>query len=76
MYKIGDYVFCEVSPSSPHQIRRIEELNKAPNGNVEAKMMCFYRRRDLSGSLVMLADKHHSKYCPVNHLHSTTFLLV
>lgn len=61
MYKLGDYVFFETSPSTPYEIRRIEELNKTPNGNVEAKVMCFYRRRDLSGSLVMLADKHHSK---------------
>ena len=31
------------------------------NGNVEAKVMCFYRRRDISNSLIVLADKHHSK---------------
>lgn len=62
MYKLGDYVFFETSTSSPYQIRRIEELNKTPNGSVEAKVMCFYRRRDLSGSLVVLADKHHCEY--------------
>ncbi|RWS16296.1 metastasis-associated protein MTA3-like protein [Dinothrombium tinctorium] len=55
-----DYVYFETSSSSPYQIRRIEELIKTPNGNVEAKVMCFYRRRDLSGSLIMLADKHQS----------------
>ena len=32
------------------------------NGNVEAKVMCFYRRRDISSSLISLADKHQSKY--------------
>lgn len=56
-----DYVYFETSSSLPYQIRRIEELNKTPSGNVEAKVMCFYRRRDLPISLVQLADKHQSK---------------
>ncbi|XP_069163458.1 metastasis-associated protein MTA3 isoform X5 [Procambarus clarkii] len=60
MYRVGDYVYFETSSTSPYQIRRIEELNKTPNGNVEAKVMCFYRRRDISSSLIMLADKHQS----------------
>ncbi|XP_050404231.1 metastasis-associated protein MTA3 isoform X1 [Patella vulgata] len=60
MYRVGDYVYFETSSTSPFQIRRIEELNKTPNGNVEAKVMCFYRRRDISSSLIMLADKHQS----------------
>ena len=34
---------------------------QTPNGNVEAKVMCFYRRRDISSSLIMLADKHQSE---------------
>ncbi|XP_065223785.1 metastasis-associated protein MTA3 isoform X2 [Planococcus citri] len=58
MYRVGDYVYFETSSNSPYHIRRIEELNKTPNGNVEAKVMCFFRRRDLPSSLVMLADKH------------------
>lgn len=37
-------------------------LFQTPNGNVEAKVMCFYRRRDISNSLIVLADKHHSKF--------------
>ncbi|RXG68151.1 Metastasis-associated protein MTA1 [Armadillidium vulgare] len=53
-----NYVYFETSSTSPYQIRRIEELNKTPNGNVEAKVMCFYRRRDVSSSLIILADKH------------------
>lgn len=57
-----DYVYFETSSSSPYQIRRIEELNKTPSGNVEAKVMCFYRRRDLPTPLVQLADKHQSEY--------------
>uniref|UniRef100_A0A8C9VVB2 Metastasis associated 1 family, member 3 n=1 Tax=Scleropages formosus TaxID=113540 RepID=A0A8C9VVB2_SCLFO len=40
----------------------IEELNKTASGNVEAKVVCFYRRRDISHSLIQLADKHASKY--------------
>ncbi|XP_071518141.1 metastasis-associated protein MTA3 isoform X7 [Panulirus ornatus] len=55
-----NYVYFETSSTSPYQIRRIEELNKTPSGNVEAKVMCFYRRRDISSSLIMLADKHQN----------------
>ncbi|CAL4061293.1 unnamed protein product, partial [Meganyctiphanes norvegica] len=60
MLNTKDYVYFETSSTSPFQIRRIEELNKTPSGNVEAKVMCFYRRRDISSSLIMLADKHQS----------------
>ncbi|XP_075700297.1 metastasis-associated protein MTA1 isoform X2 [Rhinoderma darwinii] len=58
MYRVGDYVYFENSSSNPYLIRRIEELNKTANGNVEAKVVCFYRRRDISGTLISLADKH------------------
>ncbi|XP_053945741.1 metastasis-associated protein MTA1 isoform X3 [Anastrepha ludens] len=58
MYRVGDYVYVETNPSNPFLIRRIEELNKNQSGNVEAKVMCFYRRRDLPNPLVQLADKH------------------
>ncbi|KAL8589761.1 hypothetical protein ACOMHN_027269 [Nucella lapillus] len=60
MYRVGDYVYFESSSTSPYTIRRIEELNKTANGNVEAKVMCFYRRRDINQALIALADKHHS----------------
>nr|XP_031540885.1 metastasis-associated protein MTA3 isoform X4 [Vicugna pacos] len=53
-----DYVYFENSSSNPYLIRRIEELNKTATGNVEAKVVCFYRRRDISNTLIMLADKH------------------
>uniref|UniRef100_A0A8C7Y0Z2 Metastasis associated 1 n=1 Tax=Oryzias sinensis TaxID=183150 RepID=A0A8C7Y0Z2_9TELE len=56
-YKIN-YVYFENSSSNPLLIRRIEELNKTANGNVEAKVVCFYRRRDISSTLIALADKH------------------
>ncbi|KAG8504776.1 Metastasis-associated protein MTA3, partial [Galemys pyrenaicus] len=55
---ITDYVYFENSSSNPYLIRRIEELNKTATGNVEAKVVCFYRRRDISNTLIMLADKH------------------
>lgn len=53
-----DYVYFENSSSNPYLIRRIEELNKTASGNVEAKVVCFYRRRDISSTLIALADKH------------------
>ncbi|KAJ7338796.1 hypothetical protein JRQ81_012698 [Phrynocephalus forsythii] len=55
---LRDYVYFENSSSNPYLIRRIEELNKTANGNVEAKVVCFYRRRDISSTLIVLADKH------------------
>uniref|UniRef100_A0A8C8A013 Metastasis associated 1 family, member 3 n=1 Tax=Oryzias sinensis TaxID=183150 RepID=A0A8C8A013_9TELE len=55
---MANYVFFENSSSNPYLIRRIEELNKTASGNVEAKVVCFYRRRDISHSLIQLADKH------------------
>uniref|UniRef100_A0A3Q3EUL0 Metastasis associated 1 n=1 Tax=Labrus bergylta TaxID=56723 RepID=A0A3Q3EUL0_9LABR len=55
---LRDYVYFENSSSNPLLIRRIEELNKTANGNVEAKVVCFYRRRDISSTLIALADKH------------------
>jgi len=59
MYRVGDYVFFENSASGPYAVRRIEELNKTASGNVEARVMCFYRRGEIPSSLVPLADKHH-----------------
>uniref|UniRef100_A0A8C9TS48 Metastasis associated 1 family, member 2 n=1 Tax=Scleropages formosus TaxID=113540 RepID=A0A8C9TS48_SCLFO len=53
-----DYVYFENSSSNPYLIRRIEELNKTANGNVEAKVVCLFRRRDISGSLNTLADSN------------------
>ncbi|CAH8481807.1 unnamed protein product [Schistosoma haematobium] len=58
MYRVGDFVYFEVAAASPYHIRKIEELNKTPTGAVEAKVVCFYRRRDLSPNLIQLADKH------------------
>ncbi|XP_022249422.1 metastasis-associated protein MTA3-like [Limulus polyphemus] len=80
MYRVGDYVYFETSSTASYQIRRIEELIKTPNGNVEAKVMCFYRRKDISSSLVLMADKHQSlaenmddKSMPTNFISSLNF---
>jgi len=59
MYRVGDYVYFENSASGAYAVRRIEELNKTATGNVEARVMCFYRRSEIPASLVPLADKHH-----------------
>uniref|UniRef100_A0A671MSR2 Metastasis-associated protein MTA2-like n=1 Tax=Sinocyclocheilus anshuiensis TaxID=1608454 RepID=A0A671MSR2_9TELE len=53
-----DYVYFENSSSNPYLIRRIEELNKTANGNVEAKVVCLFRRRDISTNLNTLADSN------------------
>uniref|UniRef100_A0A8C5HAD1 Metastasis associated 1 family, member 2 n=1 Tax=Gouania willdenowi TaxID=441366 RepID=A0A8C5HAD1_GOUWI len=59
----SDYVYFENSSSNPYLIRRIEELNKTANGNVEAKVVCLFRRRDISGNLNTLADSNASDVC-------------
>lgn len=65
MYRVGDYVYFENSSSNPYLVRRIEELNKTANGNVEAKVVCLFRRRDISSSLNSLADSNASEcLCP------------
>uniref|UniRef100_A0AAR2IU66 Metastasis associated 1 family, member 2 n=1 Tax=Pygocentrus nattereri TaxID=42514 RepID=A0AAR2IU66_PYGNA len=58
MLKVYNYVYFENSSSNPYLIRRIEELNKTANGNVEAKVVCLFRRRDISGNLNTLADSN------------------
>ncbi|KAF6716789.1 Metastasis-associated protein MTA2 [Oryzias melastigma] len=62
MYRVGDYVYFENSSSNPYLIRRIEELNKTANGNVEAKVVCLFRRRDISGNLNTLADSNAREF--------------
>uniref|UniRef100_A0A7E4VDT7 BAH domain-containing protein n=1 Tax=Panagrellus redivivus TaxID=6233 RepID=A0A7E4VDT7_PANRE len=57
MYRVGDYVYFEHTANQPYQIRRIEELQKGTNGNVEARVVCFYRRRDIPEHLLKIADQ-------------------
>ena len=35
-------------------------LSQTASGNVEAKVMCYFRRRDIPPSLLVLADRHQS----------------
>lgn len=53
-----DFVYFESQQNHPFLIRRIEELIKTPGGNVEAKVACYYRKRDISSSLLSLSEKH------------------
>ncbi|XP_037073066.1 metastasis-associated protein MTA2-like [Pollicipes pollicipes] len=55
-YQAGDYVYCEVSPTDPYQVRRIEELKQNTGSVVEAKMTCLYRRGDIPSSLIASID--------------------
>ena len=34
------------------------------NGQVEAKVQCYYRKRDLSSALAIQSEKHLCKYDP------------
>ncbi|KAH8854805.1 Metastasis-associated protein MTA1 [Schistosoma japonicum] len=54
-----DFVYFESSATAPYQIRRIDELNKTPTGAVEAKVACYYRRRDVSSALINQAEKYY-----------------
>jgi len=57
-YKVGDFVYFESQPNHPYLVRRIEELVKTPGGNVEAKVACYFRKRDISSALLTLSEKH------------------
>lgn len=67
LFFCSDYVYFETYPAAPYQIRRIEELNKTLSGAVEAKVTCFFRRRDLPRSLLKIADQaeRQSKICKI-----------
>uniref|UniRef100_F7CWE0 Metastasis associated 1 family member 2 n=1 Tax=Ornithorhynchus anatinus TaxID=9258 RepID=F7CWE0_ORNAN len=62
LFPLADYVYFENSSSNPYLVRRIEELNKTANGNVEAKVVCLFRRRDISSSLNSLADSNAREF--------------
>ena len=42
-----------------NSIEMFTSINVTTPGNVEARVMCFYRRSEIPASLVPLADKHH-----------------
>ncbi|CAD6193921.1 unnamed protein product [Caenorhabditis auriculariae] len=56
MYRVGDFVYFEESSDAPYQIRRIEELNKTQSG-VEARVVLYHRRRDISPALLKISDQ-------------------
>lgn len=43
---------------SPSQIGKIDEICKINGDNIEVKVVSFFRRRDISSSLMTLADKY------------------
>uniref|UniRef100_A0A0A9ZAW7 Metastasis-associated protein MTA3 n=3 Tax=Lygus hesperus TaxID=30085 RepID=A0A0A9ZAW7_LYGHE len=57
-YRVGDHVYVEDTPAGPFDIRRIEELTRTPSGRVDAKLSCFFRRHDLTASLIGFADEN------------------
>lgn len=57
-YRIGDCVYFEASPTLPSQIGRIDEICKTTGDNIEVKVVLFFKRRDISTSLMTLADKY------------------
>jgi metastasis-associated protein MTA len=67
LYKVGDWVFCEVSPHQPYVIRKIEELTKTQCGNVEAKVICAFRPQDIPPAIMATVEKYqaHSKQAEV-----------
>ena len=57
-YRIGDCVYFESSPKSPLHIGKIDEICKNSGDSIEVKVVSFFRRRDISSSLITLADKY------------------
>lgn len=71
MFRVGDYCFFETQSGSSYAIRRIEELNRTSNGNVEARVMCFYRRSEIPPSILsqvsqLLQNVEYQKYYVVD----------
>lgn len=64
LYKVGDWVYCEVSPFQPYVVRKIEELTKTPNGNVEAKVICAYRYHDIPATVMATVEKYKNDNKP------------
>lgn len=57
-YRIGDCIYFESSPTMPLQIGRIDEVCKTNGDIIEVKVVVFFKRRDISSSLMTLADKY------------------
>lgn len=61
MYRVGDFVYMETTTDGPYAIRKIDELIKTPNG-VDARVSCFYRRRDIETALLKISDQAERKF--------------
>lgn len=70
---ILDCVYFEESASAPYQIRRIEELDKVSGNEVDVKVRCFYRRRDLPSDL---SELHPRSFFVMRNSFFTENLLV
>lgn len=64
MYRVGDYVYVDNGPSNPFGVRRIDELTKSSNGNVEVRVMMYNRRCDLpqKQEIIDVANKNLEDY--------------
>ena len=62
MYRVGDFVYVDNGPTEPFGVRRIDELQKSPNGNVEVEVMVYYRRIDLPPEAISEADENLAEY--------------
>lgn len=62
-YRIGDCIYFETSPTLPSQIGRIDEICKNNGDNIEVKVVVFFKRRDISSSLLTLTDKYQYDEC-------------
>jgi len=62
MYRTGDYVYVDAGPVSPFGIRRIDELQKSAQGNVEMEVMIYLRRIDLPKEVLPVADENLREY--------------
>lgn len=69
----SSYVFCLFFCTKDVILYDRSDLNcfipciQTANGNVEAKVVCLFRRRDISGNLNTLADSNASEYQDFQH---------
>ena len=63
----GDFVYLETDHAAPYQIGKIEELYMTAKGDVQARMKCFYRRKDLTPILIAFADNPTSDKKSCSH---------
>jgi metastasis-associated protein MTA len=72
MYRLGDYVYFENAPATAYAIRKIEELNRTANGNVEARVLCFYRRSEVPKTLLVSNENEKVKFYALCYITEVT----